>query len=114
MINDRPRPSATAIRSNASTTHSGSIEIPRHNMTPKISARYMTLLTRISRGRRASTRSASAGADNRHRCHLDSYGKTQSFCPARDPGVPASLAEHIHDQIRRAVDDLRLIAEVIG
>src|ERR1700730_11603779 len=113
-MKDRPRPRATAMTSRASTTHSGSIEIPRHSITPKISAKYRTLPMRMRRGRRGSTRSALAGADNRDRCNLDRHGQGQGVRTHRGSRVLAGLAKHVDQQIRGAVDDFRLVAEVIG
>src|SRR4029077_10199480 len=113
-MNDLPRPSATAITSSASTTHSGSIEMPRQSITPKISARYTTLPTTISRGLRAVARSTSACADNNYCCNLDRYREGQCVGAERGARMPARVAEHFDQQDGGAVDHLRLIAEVIG
>src|ERR1700730_16551593 len=98
-MKDRPRPRATAMTSNASTTHSGSIEIPRHSITPKISAKYRTLATRMRRGLRGSARSALAGADNRDRSNLDRYGQGQGIRAQCGSRMLAGLAKHLDEEI---------------
>src|SRR6267378_1561741 len=74
----------------------------------------MTLPMTIRRGRRGCARSASAGADNRDRCNLDRDGKGQRIGTERRTRVLARLAEHLREEIRCAVDDLRLVAELVG
>jgi hypothetical protein len=69
---------------------------------------------RISRGRRRSGRCTSACADNRDRRNLDCDGERQSVGAQRRTGVLSGLAKHFDQEIRRSVDDFRLVAEVVG
>src|SRR5437660_11614284 len=73
----------------------------------------MTLPMTIRRGRRGCARSTSAGADNRDRCNLDRDRKGQRIGTERRTRVLARLAEHLREEIRCAVHDLRLVAEFL-
>src|SRR5713101_6753803 len=113
MTKLRPRPSAIAMRRRASTTHSGSIETPRHSITPKIRTRYAALPKRMRRDRCGAGR-GSGFSDNHHRRDLHRDRERERAGTDGRACVLASVAEHLGDQIRRRVHHLGLIAEVVG
>src|SRR4029077_617492 len=111
----RPRPSAMAMSNSASTTHSGSIEMPRHSITPKMRARYAAPPTRMRRDRVGRSRSRCLpGSDNRDRRDLDSDRERKCVGAKGGARVAAGVAEHLDQKIRGRVHDLGLFAEVVG
>src|SRR4029077_13155984 len=103
---------AIAITPSASTTHCGSIETPRHSITPKMSARYTMLPMSSAPGRRTTART-SRGAGNRHRCDLHGRREGQRIGAERRARVLAGLPEDFDQKLGRAVDDFGLIPEAI-
>src|SRR6266508_5851917 len=56
----------------------------------------------------------SASADNRHRRDLDGHREGQRVGAERRTRVLARLAEDLNEKVGRAVDDFRLVAEIVG
>src|SRR6516225_5668771 len=63
---------------------------------------------------RRTNRAISARADNRHRRDLNRRPERESIRADRGASVPSVRAEHLDEQVRGAVDDLRLIGEPVG
>src|SRR5438128_9658240 len=97
----------------ASTTHAGSIEMPRHSITPKRIDRYRTEPIRSAPGLRRRAR-MSASADNRHRRDLDRHRKRQRVGAQRRSRVLARVTEDLDEKVRRAVHDFRLVTKAVG
>src|SRR5205823_13456184 len=112
-MNVRPRPIAIAITSRARTTHSGSMEMPRQIITPKITARYMTLPIKSAPGLRASDRVGLAGSDNRHRRDLHGRREGQGVRADGHACVLAGCSEHLDEEVGGAVEDLGLVAKAL-
>src|SRR5689334_16775024 len=85
--------------------------MPRHSITAKRIERYTTDPTSSAPGLRIRAR-MSVSTDNRHRRDLDRDVEGQSVRAERGSRVLARVTEYFDEKVRRAVDDLRLVAEL--